>query len=351
MIKIEFSDKEIEALNYERFHHPHPHVQLKMEVVYLKSQGVEHKEICRLCRISAPTLCSYLREYEEGGIEKLKEINFYRPQSELMNHKESLEEYFQKNPPSSVKEAQAKIEELTGIKRSPTQVKEFLKKIGLKRLKCGYVPAKATTPEKIEEQEKFKEEKLDPRLEEAKQGKRTVFFVDAAHFVHSVFLGYLWCFARVFIPSSSGRKRYNVLGALNAITNEIITITNQSYINSQSVCLLLHKIAEMNLITPITIVLDNARYQRCKLVQELAASLGIELLFLPSYSPNLNLIERFWKFVKKQCLYSKYYPDFELFRNTIQRCIDRAHIEHKEELDSLLTLNFQSFEKVKIMTV
>lgn len=351
MIRIGFSDKEIQELNYERFHHPHPRVQLKMEAVYLKSQGIEHKEICRLSRITSPTLCSYLRQYEEGGIQKLKEINFYRPESELINYKESLEEYFRQNLPSRVNEAGAKIEELTGIKRSPTQVNKFLKGMEMKRLKVGHVPEKATTPEKIKEQETFKEQELQPRLEEAKQGKRTVFFVDAAHFVHSVFLGYLWCFTRVFIPSSSGRKRYNVLAALNAITNEIITITNQSYINAQSVCLLLHEIAKMNLITPITIVLDNARYQRCKLVQELAASLEIELLFLPSYSPNLNLIERFWKFVKKQCLYSKYYPNFESFRNSIQQCINTAHIEHKEELDSLLTLNFQSFEKVKIMTV
>ena len=102
------------------------------------------------------------------------------------------------------------------------------------------------------------------------------------------------------MPTPPGRKRLNVFAALNAITLEIIPIINETYINSESCCKLLLKIASTNLSVPITLVLDNARYQKCKLVQDFAASLGMELLYLPSYSPNLNLIERYWKFVKKQ---------------------------------------------------
>jgi hypothetical protein len=114
------------------------------------------------------------------------------------------------------------------------------------------------------------------------------FFVDAAHFVHGAFLGFLWCFVRIFIPSPSGRKRFNVLGALNVVSKEIITVTNETYINADSVCLLLAEIAKLGLKTPITIILDNARYQKCALVQNYAAALNIELLYLPSYSPNVN---------------------------------------------------------------
>jgi transposase len=182
-------------------------------------------------------------------------------------------------------------------------------------------------------------------------GRRTVFFVDAAHFVLSPYLGYLWCLARLFIKAPAGRQRFNVLGALNAITHALVTVTNDTYITAVSVCELLLKLVALKLPTPITLVLDNARYQRCKLVQELAASLDIELLFLPAYSPNLNLIERFWKFVKKQCLYSKYYPDFSSFKNAILQCVTTAHLTHKQTLNSLLTLQFQSFEKTQIVTV
>ncbi len=122
-------------------------------------------------------------------------------------------------------------------------------------------------------------------------------------------------------------------------------VTNETYINAQSVCELLNKFAALGLSSPIT--LDNARYQKCALVMELARSLNIELLYLTAYSPNLNLIERLWKFVKRQCLYSSYYADFNAFKDEISSCLNRCHPTHKRELESLLTLRFQSFRKVK----
>jgi transposase len=161
--------------------------------------------------------------------------------------------------------------------------------------------------------------------------------MDAAHFVFAPFLGFLWCFVRVFIKAPSGRKRFNVLGALNAISHEVITVTNTGYINAESVCEIFSKIAKKFCDAPISIVLDNARYQKCKLVQEVADSLNIELLYLPPYSPNLNLIERAWKFVKKKCLYSKYYSDFESFVNAISDCLGSTNGKYKKELDSFLS--------------
>ena len=116
--------------------------------------------------------------------------------------------------------------------------------------------------------------------------------MDAAHFVFGAFLGYLWCFARCWIKAPSGRQRFNVLGALNAITYEVITVTNLTYINSESVCQLLGKLRALGLQGPITLGLDNACYQRCALVQSAADTLGIELLYLPAYSPNMNFIDK-----------------------------------------------------------
>ena len=159
--------------------------------------------------------------------------------------------------------------------------------------------------------------KLRPRLRQAERGDRTVLFVDAAHFVFGPFLGFLWCLVRLLVPGPSGRKRYNVLAALNAISHEVIRVANHSYINAESVCTLLRAVAGASVGLPITLVLDNARYQKCALVQGLAASLGIELLYLPGYSPNLNLIERLWRFVRKQSLDSTYYEDFTQFRGAI----------------------------------
>lgn len=162
-------------------------------------------------------------------------------------------------------------------------------------------------------------------------------------------LGYLWCFSRIFIRAASGRHRFNVLGALDPFTFDIFTVTNDSYINSQSVALLLHDLRARFPEIPLTLVMDNARYQRCRLVMDLALELRIELLFLPPYSPNLNLIERFWKFVKKQCLHAAYYDSFALFQSAITACINGSKTEHRQELKSLLTLNFQTFDNVNLI--
>ena len=189
---------------------------------------------------------------------------------------------------------------------------------------------------------------LQPRLDEATAGLRSVFFVDAAHFVLAPVLGFLWSFRRVFIKAPAGRNRFNVLGALNAITHELITLQNDTYINAQTVCDLLVRIAERVTDKPITLVLDNARYQKCQIVRELAERLNIELIYLPPYSPNLNLIERLWKFVKKKCLYSKYYANFSDLKRAITDCLNQTHTTYKSELDTLLTLRFQTLEKTQL---
>jgi transposase len=176
-----------------------------------------------------------------------------------------------------------------------------------------------------------------------------VYFVDAAHVVLQPFLGFLWCFQRLFVYSTAGRQRFNVLGALNAITREVVTITNNSYINARSVCDLLHALRAKHTGEAVTLFLDNARYQKCRLVQALAAQLKIELIYLPAYSPNLNLIERLWRHVKQQVLYSRYYDSFPKFQTAIRDCINGAQSDHREALRTLFSLKFQIIEKSQIL--
>ena len=130
-----------------------------------------------------------------------------------------------------------------------------------------------------------------------------------------------------------------------------VTVTNYTYINAHSVCQLLRELVALQLEVPITLVLANARYQKCQLVWALAEALDIELLCLPAYSPNLNLIERLWKFVKKKCLYSIYYANFKDFKQAISECLAQTYTTYKTELDSLLALRFQTFEKSQVMAL
>jgi transposase len=197
------------------------------------------------------------------------------------------------------------------------------------------VPAKADP----QEQARFLGDELRPRLDQARRGRRAVLFVDAAHFVYGPFLGFLWCLVRRLVPGPSGRKRYNVLAALDAVTHRVIRVANGSYINAPSVCDLLRAVAGAALPgVPVTPVLDNARYQKCALVQDLARGLGIELLYLPGYSPNLNLIERLWKFLRKQAL-QRWHNTFEEMQAAVADVLDNLS-RYKEELDTLMSEKF-----------
>ena len=153
MLRLEFSEADRQALNYERYHHPHPRVQQRMEALWLKSRGVAHHQIARLCGISGNTLRAYLRRYQAGGVEALKHLPFHRPQSALKGHRETLEAHLREHPPQTIKEAVVVLETLTGIHRSPTQVRLFLKQLGLNCRKVGLLLAKAD-PEAQEEYQK-----------------------------------------------------------------------------------------------------------------------------------------------------------------------------------------------------
>ena len=143
MLNLTFTPEDIQALREQRFAHPHPMVQLKMETLYLRSQGLKHEEILRICHISKATYYRYLDEYQQGGVQRLKQLHLYQPTSELQEQRTTLEAYFIAHPPCSVGEACAKIKEVTGIQRQPTQVRAFLHSLGLKPRKVGALPAKA----------------------------------------------------------------------------------------------------------------------------------------------------------------------------------------------------------------
>lgn len=168
--------------------------------------------------------------------------------------------------------------------------------------------------------------------------------MDAAHFTYGVYLSTVWSKGRLFVKSNTGRKRFNVLGALNAVSHEMIEISNLTNINAWSLVELFDKLIERHPNEQISIVLDNAPYQRCYVTQTAAKMKGIELVFLPSYSPNLNLIERVWKFIKSKCLNSIHYSNFTGFCDSLMDCMSGLASRFKDEVKSLLTWNFQVFQ-------
>jgi hypothetical protein len=210
-------------------------------------------------------------------------------------------------------------------------------------------PPKKSLQEHVHTQTQYLENKLEPALAEARQGRGHVFFVDAAHFVMGSFLCGAWCLARYMIRGGSGRKRYSVLAAWNAVKNELVSVTTDTVVNAETMGALLRKIVGLGLSGPIRLVWDNARYQHCVNVMDRAKQLNMELLFWPSYSPNLNLIERWWRFVKKKALSARHDNNFDGFKGALDDCLSKVTTEHKKELNTLMTHNFQTFENVSFL--
>jgi transposase len=349
--RVHLTEEQQRIVNEERVAHPDLRVREKMLVLWLLHCGTKHEEAARIVGVSRTTIHRYVVAFRLGGLERLRSCNSHRPQSEMAAYRDLIRASFQEQPARTVAEAGDRIFQLTGLRRSPSQVRKFLKDMGLKfqRVRMIPVPPRKTLAEQVETQATFLDSELKPCLDAARAATGHVFFVDAAHFVFGTFLCCLWSFARIFMRAASGRQRFNVLGAWNAITRQLITVTNTTVVNTETMCELLGKIAASGLSGPITLVLDNARYQHNAAVKALAKQLGITLLFLPAYSPNLNLIERLWKFTKRRALYGRYHPTFAAFQAAIQEILDGIPTTHAKALETLMTLNFQMFEDVSLM--
>lgn len=337
---VHICQADADAAKYDMFHHPDPLVQRRALCLRLKALNFEHEAIAKVLGCNRGTVANYLDLYESGGYEGLSCVAYNSPCSDLDAHRISIEASFRQQPPRSVKEAAHRIKELSGIVRSPSRVRAFLNRIGMKPLRTGQIPAKAN----IEEQQKFHDETLQPLLAQAKAGKCHVLFLDSAHFVLAAFVAIVWCFERVFVKTAPGRFRLNVIGAIHASSKKLTALYNTTYINADTVVQLLERIAKQYAGLPIHIILDNARYQHCQLVKQVAQRLNINLVFLPPYSPNLNLIERLWKYVKAEVCAANYFENPQTFQNAIVTFLNQLHTKpQKKELKSRLSLKFQLF--------
>lgn len=343
MPRLNLSIEEIQQLRYERYTYGDIQIQKRLMVIYLLSTTDLNDSI--IAQISG---ChrNIIPQWEEKclyeGLSSLYINHYHQPKSVLEEHSELILSHLDTHPVQSVNQAVAVIEELTGIKRSPTQIRQFLLRHDYKWRKMGQIPAKADA----QNQKQWLENTLEPYIKQAQKGLCHLFFCDAAHFVLSAFLCMVWCRVRLFLKTSAGRNRINVLGAVHAISKQVTTCINTTYINSLTIIDFMIQLKSKYIDLPIVLVMDNAKYQHCQLVSDKAKELNIKLLFLPPYSPNLNIIERLWKFTKKKILYAKYYDTPVKFHQTIADFFSVLNFKYQNELESLLTLNFQLWDNV-----
>jgi transposase len=247
----------------------------------------------------------------------------------------------------NVSQARKRIEQLTGLKRGITQVRKFVKYfLKFRYRKFRSLPGgKRSIEDLAAQQAVFIEQKLKPLLDKAQRGVADVFFVDAAHPVQGFHQGYVWSKNPIAVRTSSGRQRRSILGAMHTTSHQLYTLSTNDYINANTVLELLSFLREELPGKKIHLILDNASYQRCDLVTRAAAKYRVHLVFLPPYFPNLNLIERLWKFLKKTVLAGTYFPSKQTFNEAIDDFIDQVNDGfHHNELYILMNLKFQTLK-------
>jgi len=181
---------------------------------------------------------------------------------------------------------------------------------------------------------------LDKFPDKARQ--TVILFVDAMHLVHNTLPGkaYMKKGTLKRFKTNSGQKRLNIIGSLERGTNKIITQVSQTNCNATRFINFIRKLERhYSDKTRIILILDNARAHHAKLVREFIKNSPVKLWYLPAYSPNLNLIERLWKFTKDRLLKNHYYETFKIFQRTTRNFFNRID-KHKPELETLLTESF-----------
>lgn len=338
---------DLAKLGMHRLDNPIPVLRRRTQALWGLGQGYSRSEASVIAGVSQSSVCNYIKMYNKGGLPAILSLNYKGPCDALVGHRVEIAAMLEADPPRTAKEAASRIGATTGVHLRERQVARYLHQMGFRPIKTGQIPGKAD-PQK---QSAFIAATLACLVAQAFKGQCMLFFMDAAHFTLGDFSTRVWSRTRLFLPSGAGRNRINVLGAIDLVKRELIEITNTDYVNVETVKALLDKIAAAYKGMPIYIVLDNARYQHCEAVKAYAESLGITLKFLPPYSPNLNLIERLWRLVRKEALDGEYYDSPAKFHAAIRDIVARIDTDPdiRQKVETLITPKFQTFSGERIL--
>jgi transposase len=136
-----FSEAVVEAIAHDRYQHPDPRVQERMEILWLKFKNESHDRIAELANVSRSTVQRTLRIYAAQGLDGIRSFGWKGQPSALTPHRATIEEEFRQHPPHTAHQAARRIEELTGVRRKPSRVRQFLKAdLGMRCLKVAPIP-------------------------------------------------------------------------------------------------------------------------------------------------------------------------------------------------------------------
>jgi transposase len=301
--------------------------------------GWHTSDIAQALLVDESTIRNWHEKYQQGGTDELLALHYEGKACSLTDkQQEELAKHLDENTYLDSNAIRAYVKKKYKIAYSPSGMKDLLHRLGFVYKKPKHVPGKLD-PEKQKEFVKEYE-----KLLKTKGKNDPVYFADACHPQHNSVPAYGWIRRGKdkYLKSNGGRKRVNIHGAVNIKSLDIFTDFTKS-VNKESSLRLFLKIEKKHPKTKVIhIIVDNASYYIAKWLKEQLKGTKIKLHFLPPHSPNLNLIERLWKFFKKEILYNTYYEKFEDF---VEACkgFFRCRTKYKEKLRSLLTENFQLY--------
>lgn len=309
----------------------------RINAVILLAQGRTAMDVADALLIDPDTVRSYFKRYQQGGIELLLRMSFVGSEALLdATQRAELDTHLQSNLYPTAESVARWVKERWGVRYGASGMTAMLHRLGYRYNKPKLVPGKPDT----ERQEAFLKDYVN--LKENKGEQDVVLFMDATHPQHNPVLagGWIKRGKRHYLKSNTGRRRLNINGAID-IERLSAEIRFDETIDAISTLELFGQIEHAYpQAVKITLICDNARYYRSKAVSAYLEDSRIELLFLPPYSPNLNLIERFWKFFKKKVRYNHYYETFAEYKIACRKFFENLN-DHAQPLRSLLTENFE----------
>lgn len=311
---------------------------IKVTCVLMLGKGFSARDIADSLGIDLSSVYRYSGMYESQGLDSLLEQK-YKGYWGMLDCKQlsALRSELKSRVYTDAKSVRDWIESSLGVTYTAQGVVDLLNRIGFTYKKTKEVPCECD----IEKQQLFAEE-LSILLENM-DASSVVYYADGVHPTHNSRSTYAWIEkgAELEQPTVSGRDRVNINGLLNAYDVTDIIAMDCETINANSTKELYQAALDKHPEAKcIYIISDNARYYRNKVLTEWIGNTRIKQIFLPPYSPNLNLIERLWRFLRKKVINTGFYRTKEKFRKAISDFFDNIH-EFKQELETLLTLNFR----------
>lgn len=308
----------------------------RIKTILFLDEGFPYEKIAQWLTLDDDTIRNYQRQYEKSGIEGLLKDE-YTGKSCLLSQQQlkELDQHAQERIYTDSKELADYIERIYGVTYTHDAVKKLLHRLDFVYKKPKLVPGKANAAK----QQEFIEEYA--KLKQSKEPEDKIFFMDGVHPMHNVQPAYGWIKKgeEKALKSNTGRARVNINGAYN-IQEHSVTVREDESIHAQSTIKLFEQLLKKYPLATLYIIHDNARYYRCNLITEfLKTHTRIKPKYLPSYSPNLNIIERLWGFFKSEITHNEYYEKFADFKKACMGFFENIS-DYRTQLETLMTENF-----------